>query len=172
MHERVEAERHYQFVGTCHSHFHGTSMNPGIPEPKKKWLISLSRPFSISFSFVYALFTNVVSFTWDLAHSLTVTTLCCSGCKTLPCLVMGSGSVTVVPKCPSHSRRPYSPFHWLLRCAEWGKHHGMIVFDWFSHFSFRPVLPANHIFTSELNTSTRVKGSMVVLQSFEAFEKY
>lgn len=42
----------------------------------------------------------------DLAHSRTLTTRCCSGCKTRPCLPIGSGLVTVVLKNPSHSSLP------------------------------------------------------------------
>ena len=49
-----------------------------------------------------------------LAHSLTETTLCCSGWRTRPCLPMGSGLVTVVEKWPSHSRRPYDPAQLLF----------------------------------------------------------
>ena len=49
----------------------------------------------------------------DLAHSLTDTTRCWSGCNTRPCFPIGCGFVTVVEKNPSQARRPYNPAQWL-----------------------------------------------------------
>ena len=72
----------------------------------------------------------------DLAHSLTDTTRCWSGCKTRPCFPIGCGLVTVVEKNPSQAKRPYNPAQWLWRLLVCGKHQGMIVSSCLSGLHF------------------------------------
>lgn len=76
----------------------------------------------------------------DRAHSRTLTTLFCLGCSTRPCLPIGSGFVTVVLKNPSHSKRPYSPAHWLCLLPVWGRHQQITVL-------YCTVCPLDHMFS-------------------------